>query len=46
MIFEESGLREIKKFWAIALSRLIHPLPDVDLVIAELRSELDFLLTV
>ena len=45
LIFEETRLRDIKKFWAIALSRLTRPLPDVQLVIEELRSELDFLST-
>ena len=43
LIFDEARLKEIKKFWAIALSRLTRPLPDVEFVIAELQSELDFL---
>lgn len=44
LVFDEDRLLEAKKFWLIALSRLTKGLPDFDVVVKDLRSQLDFML--
>jgi hypothetical protein len=43
LIFDESRLSEIKKYWNVALARLTKDLPEFDSVISELRIMLQFL---
>ena len=45
LIFDESRLSEIKKYWNVALARLTKDLPEFDSVISELRIMLQFLQT-